>query len=98
MVKDIYLTALGDVDISGGDFNLRESDETHIEHLLISNKGNWFENPLIGVGLIDEIKGSKSRQELKQDIRRQLILDNFTVKKVDLPDNREINIDANRKL
>jgi hypothetical protein len=97
-VKDLNLTDLGDLEIIGGDFNLKESDQTHIEHLLISNKGNWFESPLIGVGLIDELKGSKTNQELKQDIRRQLTLDNFSVKRVDFSENGEININANRKL
>jgi hypothetical protein len=91
--KDINFTE--DIVIKNGDFELFESDEIHIQNILRTNKGFFFETPLIGVGIINELKGSKSGQELKQDIRRQLVLDNFSVSKIDL--NEEgINIIAKR--
>ena len=96
-VKDIRLNDDGDVLIKNGDFALGESDEVHIEHIVRANKGFYFDNPFIGVGIIDEINGSTTRQELKQNIRRQLVLDNYSVKKVDVSENYEININAERK-
>lgn len=96
--KDINLTELGDLEIRNGDFFIKESDQVHIEHILKSNKGYWFEFPLLGVGIINEINGSTTRQELKQNIRRQLVLDNYSVKKVEISENNNIDINAVRKI
>lgn len=92
-VKDINF--LEDLVIVNGDFQLVESDEIHVENILKANKGYFFETPLIGVGIINELKGSKSGQELKQDIRRQLVLDNFSVQKIDITEDG-INVNAIR--
>jgi hypothetical protein len=92
-VKD--LNFLEDLVIVNGDFQLVESDDIHIENILKANKGYFFETPLIGVGIINELKGSKSGQELKQDIRRQLVLDNFNVQKIEIDENG-ISINAQR--
>jgi len=96
-VKDIRLDENGDLLIKNGDFALNESDEAHIEHIITANKGYYFENPFVGVGIINEIKGATTSQELKQNIRRQLVLDNFAVKKIDISENYEISINAERR-
>lgn len=96
--KDINLNELGDLDIRNGDFFVMESDQVHIEHILKSNKGYFFEFPLLGVGIINEVNGSTTRQELKQNIRRQLVLDNYSVKKVEISESNEIDINAVRKI
>lgn len=97
-VKDIRLDDSNDVIIDNGDFELTFSDQIHIEHIIRSNKGYWLETPLLGVGIIDELNSSNSRQRLKQDIRRQLVLDNFNVKEVSITGSMEIDIDAERKI
>ena len=96
--KDIRLDSDGDLSIKNGDFEIHESDSLHIEHILISNKGYWFETPLLGVGIINELNGSRSSQELKQNIRRQLVLDNFSVKKISVSLDGKIDINAVRKI
>lgn len=93
IAKDIKFT--DDIVFDKGDFVLEESDDTHIENILKANKGYFFETPLIGVGIIKELKGSKSRQQLKQDIRRNLMLDNFSVEKIEFQVNK-ISIAAKR--
>ncbi len=95
---DLGLDNNGDLDIKKGDFTIVESDQVHIEHILLSNKGYWFETPLLGVGIINELNGSRSRQELKQNIRRQLVLDNFSVKKIEISTDSKIDINAVRKI
>lgn len=95
-VKDFQLDQEGDLLIKGGDFVLAESDQVHIEHILKSNKGYYFETPLLGVGIISELNGAKTRQELKQTIRRQLVLDNFSVRDINISDDYKIGIDAKR--
>ncbi len=96
--KDIKLDENEDIDIDGGDFRLTDSDQVHIEHILKSNKGYWFEYPLLGVGIISEQNGSKSRQQLKQDIRRQLVYDNFSIREINISRDNEIDINAVRKV
>lgn len=98
MTQDISLDQDGDLLISNGDFDLNESDNVHIEHILIANKGHYFEHPLLGVGLVDEIHGSKSSQELKQTIRRQLVLDKYSVKAISIDQDFKITIDATRQI
>lgn len=96
--KDFKLDDDGDLKVSKGDFLLHESDQVHIEHILLSNKGFWFENPFLGVGIIDEIHGATPRQVLKQNIRRQLVFDNFTVQSVGISDEYAIDINAVRRI
>lgn len=93
ITKDIKFE--DDIVIVNGDFAVFESDEMHIENILKANRGFFFETPLIGLGIVKEINGSKSIQELKQDVRRQLVLDNFGVQVVEITEG-EININAKR--
>lgn len=97
-VKDIRLGTDGDIFFNNGDFDINESDQIHIEHIIISNKGYWFENPLLGVGIINELNGSRTRQELKQTIRRQLVFDDYSVRNIDISSDFKIDINAIRKL
>jgi hypothetical protein len=93
ITKDIKFE--NDIVIVNGDFSLFDSDEVHIENILKANRGYFFETPLIGLGIVNEINGSKSIQELKQNIRRQLMLDNFSVQLVQISDGK-IDINAKR--
>lgn len=97
-VKDIQIDENGDAAIVRGDFSIEESDSLHIQHILESNLGYWFENPLLGVGIVNEKNGSRTKQSLKQNIRRQLVLDNFVVKKIDISQDNVIDINAVRKI
>lgn len=96
-VNDIDIDGEGEIDVTSGDFKISASDQMHIEHILISNKGYWFEHPLLGVGLIDDTNSPESTQELKQLIRRQLVFDEFSVKKISISSDKEIDINAVRK-
>lgn len=93
VVKDI--TFENDLLIANGDFVLTESDESHIQAILEANKGYFFETPLLGLGIIEQLKGSGNQQEVKQDVRRQLTLDNFSVQIVEVVDSN-LSINAKR--
>jgi len=94
-VKDIQIDDAG-ITILNGDFKLHESDEFHIQTILKSEKSAFFEEPLMCLGIISELNGSKSSQQLKQDIRRQLVYDNYDVQVVSLKDGGVIDINAIR--
>lgn len=98
IAQDISLNENDDAVIKNGDFDLTDSDNVHIEHILIANKGHYFEYPLLGVGLINEIHGSTQKQRLKQTIRRQLTLDNYSVSAINIGDDFNITIDAKRQI
>lgn len=93
ITKDIKFE--DDIIIVNGDFLLFDSEEVHIENILKANKGYFFETPLIGYGIIGDINGSKTTQEQKQDIRRQLTLDNYNVQLVQV-NGSNISINAKR--
>ncbi len=94
-VKDIRLNDEQDLDINGGDFSLMESDDRHIEDIFSANTGYFFETPLIGLNLIQKLKGSSLGQGFKQAVRRQLVLDNFSVERLTINEGK-ININAKR--
>lgn len=95
--KDIKLDINGDLDFDH-DFKVTESDDVHIEHIIESNQGYWFEHLLLGVGIVNEINGSTPAQQLKQNIRRNLVLDNYSVKIVEVLPDAVINVDAKRNM
>ena len=99
MIKatDFRLDETEDLEIKNGDFVISDSDQTHIIHILKANKGYFFENPLIGVGIINELNSSTNKQALKQNIRRQLVLDNYSVKEIKISPEGKININAIRR-
>ena len=78
LVKDILINQK--VSAKDGDIIVGESDAQHIEHILIANTGQFYQFPTLGVGVIDNIKGTINQQSFKQRIKRNLELDNYRVK------------------
>lgn len=95
--KDVKLDEDGDI-IFDTDFKVADSDDVHIQHIIESNQGYWFEHLLLGVGIVNEVNGSTPAQQLKQNIRRNLVLDNYSVKIVEVLTNAVINVDAKRNM
>ncbi|QOG04328.1 hypothetical protein [Flavobacterium sp. MDT1-60] len=80
-----------------GDFAIKDSDQQHIEHLLLSQKGSYKEFPILGVGIKKYINSpdATSRLRLENEIDKQLSYDNFYVKTLDVNDLQNIKIDGN---
>ena len=79
MARDILTKPEGDLNILNGDLDVGYSDEQHVEHILITSKGHFKQNPLIGVGIEDYINSPTSlitRQKLEKEIALQLESDN----------------------
>jgi len=94
MVKDFLLDEAGDLRIENGDFVIAESDQQHIELLLLSTPGEWRQNPTAGIAAQDSLLDDESTQEFSQHIRKQLSLDGATVNAITITET-QINIDAN---
>ena len=97
-VKDILLKD-NDLWILNGDFVVGESDQQHIENILINAPGQFKQNPLIGVDLITSMNAAndgQSRNALRKKIQLHLESDNYTISKIDLSNIEDIGIEANR--
>lgn len=77
MAKDILIDEI----FKDGDFNIGHSDEQHIEHILLAQKGDYKQHPLLGVGIIDYLNGPrtlKERLKIEKQIKVQLEYDKAT--------------------
>lgn len=97
MVKDIILADDNDLIInSTGDFDVKESDQQHVILLINTFLGQWKQDPLVGVGIINYLASSGQQQTLRREITVQMIADGYDVKEIILKDNALYYIDANR--
>jgi hypothetical protein len=80
-MQDILLDETGDLAIDNGDLLIGNSAVQHLDLLLQSNKGDWKENPLVGIDLIKKLNSSINKQNadgLKKQIKLQMEMDGFT--------------------
>ena len=66
-VKDIILepvpdSIVEDMEIRQGDFFVNDSDQQHIQHILKANPAQFYQNPLIGLGIANFRGASLSPQ------------------------------------
>lgn len=89
-IKDIIFDAnKGGLQIANGDLDDQISDEYHIQAILSTTKGQYKQQPLIGVDLDKQINGSTPIAVIEQLIREALSFDNYVVKQVGIEFNRD---------
>jgi len=96
-VKDILINE--DVQFKDGDFLVDLSDNMHIEHIIVANKGHYYQHPLIGVGIANRLKAPTNIQEIKKEISLNLEVDDMSINHVNVGVSGEdfgIDIDAER--
>ena len=91
---DILLNDAEELDFLDGDFLVGVSDQQHVKHILIANKGHYYQSPLVGLGSKDLINGDINRDELRQDIKIQLKADNYRPLDVFIDANFDVFINA----
>jgi hypothetical protein len=86
-----------DLEIKNGDFVIDEASQQNLTHILLSQKGSFKEYPILGVGLTRYLKSpdATTRLRLENEIDKQLIYDNFSVRTLDVNDLKNIKIDGN---
>lgn len=97
---DILLDNTGDLKVTNGDFEIGESDEQHIQDIILSHKGEWRADPVLGVGISTYINAPRdlsNSNSLRQKIRKNLQYDGYQERKIDVSDFESITIDAERK-
>lgn len=101
MIAVDFKTLNGDMVIKGGDFDTEQSDEQHIEDILISEPGYWRQFPLLGVGVRRQLNAPFTHTErinFQKGVKLQLEYDNYKVNKVLAEAADTMNIDAERNM
>lgn len=82
-----------DLKILNGDFVVDKSDQQHVEDILRAKPGQFYQWPLLGVGIENFRNASLSGQRLKQDVKLNLRSDNMrtTFLRIDPDFNLYIN-------
>ena len=82
-----------------GDLALGESDSQHVGLLLLTNQGEWRQDPLVGIGLRRHQSapmGAVETAALQREIDIQLTRDGYQVLEMDLSDLSAAVINAER--
>ena len=94
MRKDFLLDENNDLATADGDFITGDSDDQHVELLLMLAKGELKESPTIGVGLNRFLgKQNTSLAELQREVKVGLQADGYKVKSITTGDNGQFDLD-----
>jgi hypothetical protein len=93
MPKDILLTEDLDLKIQNGDFVLGESTAQHQKLLILSDKGEYKENPMRGVGSRRYLEDSKA-DALAREVRQEFVGDGMNLNTIKIGENGTIEVDA----
>lgn len=91
-VRDILLADDGELAIVDGDFVIGDSTKQNQKLLLISQKGEWKQSPLTGVGIDNWLK-DETQGGLKAEIKQQFKADGMTINSL-IVNGQTITIDA----
>ena len=90
---DIGLDAGEDLSVVSGDFLCAESTAQHQRQLILNNKGDFKQNPTIGVGAFDYMN-DENYQELMRAISIEFTRDGMDVQSVVLSQAGIVTTDA----
>jgi hypothetical protein len=87
MPKDILLDETGDLAVKDGDFVIGDSTIQHQQLLLMSQKGEWKEKPMVGVG-IENYLNDDTTNDMMNEISDQFEKDGMKVTSVNTVDGK----------
>ena len=96
---DVMLDDNGDLDLSTGDFRINNNDLGHIESIILSQKGEWKQFPMIGVAMANYLNAplsSEIRVAIEKEIKIQLESDSFTNIFVKVNVDGTVNVNASK--
>lgn len=82
-----------------GDFNIVDSDFQNIQAIILTEKGQFYQAPILGVGIRTAYHAPAEYAFLQGEINEELIRDNYFLTKYEsefVNDKVYINIDAER--
>lgn len=80
MNNDIKLNDDIDLDFTGGDFNVADSEIEHLEEIIRAVKGDYVQTPELGVDLFQylDAPGTQAESDLKRSLVENMELDGFS--------------------
>jgi hypothetical protein len=91
---DILLDENGNYRVENGDFVVGESDDQHVELLLVSTKGSFREYPTLGTGIVNWVKKQNiDLNGLEREIKVNLQADGYKAGNLNIAANGEFNMD-----
>jgi len=79
---DILLDENFDIKVENGDFVVGDATLQNQQLILISQKGEFKENPLVGVGIRNYLLDDATIHEMHQDIQKQFAADGMNVAEI----------------
>ena len=73
-----------DIEIKNGDLVVADSNAQNVEFIITAKPGQFYQFPTLGVGIVDELNGSISKQALRLKIKNNLEADNRRVNKIEV--------------
>ena len=97
--KDIQVDDNWNPVLRNGDFFIDDSDEQHIEDIMMSNPGDWKSSPLLGWGIGKRLREPNGKGQIDarvQSLTAMLAPDGLTVKSINLDDMADFIVEAER--
>lgn len=96
---DLVLDLNNDLIIEDGDFVIDQSDDQNIEAILLVEKGQFYEFPLLGYGINRKLNGTFDRLIERKLVREELKRDNYNIKILNISgsvDTFSLEVDADK--
>lgn len=91
--KDLALDSNNNLRIESGDLAIDQTDDQNIEGIMLAEKGQFYQNPLLGYGLNSKLFGNFVKLKERMKIRRELLSDFYKIKQLTIDDTDQITID-----
>lgn len=69
-----------ELELSNKQLSIGTTNEQNVQLILLTNKGEWKEHPVLGAGLLSYLHSNASDMQIQRQIRLQLSLDNIKPK------------------
>jgi len=93
-MRDILLDSDNDLLLSQGDFVSGDATAQSVGLVLLFQKGELRESPLLGVGLVNWLLSEGSLVGLKHEVAKQFAADGGTLRTLRIQDGGQIEIDV----
>lgn len=95
-MQDIRTDEKHDLIIKNGDFQIAYSDEQHQHHILLAEKGEYKEHPVVGVGII-QMLNNEQYTELMLEAKKQLEYDGMEIQNIRFKEDGKLIVEGNYK-
>ena len=78
--QDLILDDDNNLTIENGDLLIGQTDDQNIEGIMMAEKGQFYQNPLLGYGLNSKLFGNFVKLNERREIRKELLSDFYKIK------------------